>query len=301
MKFGKLPSIRGVDFSLPPINPSNLKHLGGSPAASFDAYVGVPRWASKEWIGHLYPKGTKPADYLRFYAQAFNTIELNSTHYRIPTPEQVAKWRDQTGASFRFCPKLPQVISHHRQLIHADEELSLFLKAIENFEEKLGCSFVQLHDSFSPALFSNLEKFLSKWPSDMPLAVEFRHSDWFEAGGLIPEAVELLATCQVGTVITDVAGRRDVCHGSLTNRTAMIRLVGNELHETDFERSEAWLNRLQLWREQGLETVYVFAHEPGDRMASDFADYWIEQVNTRFDQQLSGTSGLSFGGQMALF
>lgn len=301
MKFGKLPSIHGVDFSLPPLNERSLQPLGGKPADAFQAFVGISRWASKEWVGHMYPKGTRQADYLKFYAEAFNTIELNSTHYRIPTPDQVAKWRDQTGPQFRFCPKIPQVISHYRKLVKVDEELNAFLEAIGHFNEKLGCSFVQLHESFSPELFSNLEDFLSKWSADFPLAVEFRHPDWFLEGALIPEVLDLLESRSISTVITDVAGRRDVCHSSLTSTTAMIRLVGNELHETDFSRSDAWLKRIQVWQENGLEKLYLFPHQPGDRMASDFGDYWTEELNRLFDQKLSGTTGLSHGGQMALF
>lgn len=301
MKFGKLPSIQDVDFSLPPLNERSLQQLGGKPSDDFRAYVGISRWASKEWVGHIYPKGTKPADYLKFYAQAFNTIELNSTHYRIPTPDQVIKWRDQTGPEFIFCPKIPQVISHYRKLVHVEEELGYFLDAIQHFNEKLGCSFVQLHESFSPELFSNLGDFLSKWSSEFPLAVEFRHPDWFEDRRLIPEVLDLLESHNVATVITDVAGRRDVSHTSLTSPTAMIRLVGNELHQTDFERSEAWLKRIQLWQENGLEKLYLFPHEPGDRMASDFGDFWAERLADQFDQQIPGTTGLSHGGQMALF
>lgn len=301
MKFGKLPSIQDVDFSLPHPNKRSLQQLGGKPADAFRAFVGISRWASKEWVGHIYPKGTKQADYLKFYAQAFNTIELNSTHYRIPTPVQVAKWRDQTGPEFRFCPKIPQVISHYRKLLNVEEELSAFLEAISHFDEKLGCSFLQLHESFSPELFSNLGDFLSKWPLEFPLAVEFRHPDWFVERALIPEVLDLLESRSVSAVITDVAGRRDVSHTSLTNHTAMIRMVGNELHQTDFDRSDAWMKRIQIWQEHGLKELYLFPHQPGDRMASDFGDYWIEQLNKGFGQKISGTTGYSHGGQMALF
>ncbi len=301
MKFGKLPSIQDVDFSLPPLNERSLARLGGKPADTFQAFVGISRWASKEWLGHIYPTGTKQADYLKFYAKAFNTIELNSTHYRIPTPEQVIKWREQTGPEFRFCPKIPQVISHYRKLVNVEEELHAFLEAISHFEDKLGCSFVQLHESFSPALFSNLEDFFSNWSAEFPLAVEFRHPDWFDNQQLIPEILDLLESNGISTVITDVAGRRDVSHTSLSTATAMIRLVGNELHESDFDRSEAWLKRIKVWQENGLKNLYFFPHQPGDRMASDFGDYWIDRLNQNFGQEISGTTGLSHGGQMALF
>ncbi len=301
MKFGKLPSISGVDFSLPPVNDRSLDILGRKSSESFEAFVGISRWSSSEWIGHIYPKGIKQAEYLRFYSQAFNSIELNSTHYRIPTLDQVQKWRDLAAPGFRFCPKIPQVISHYRKLIDVEKELDQFVTSIAAFDSKLGCCFVQLHESFSPQLFGNLRDFLERWPKDMDLAVEFRHPDWFLDHVLIPEALDLLESHGTGTVITDVAGRRDVSHSSLTNRIAMIRLVGNELHPTDFERSNAWLARLSLWQENGLEHIYLFPHQPGDRMASDFGDYWIRHLNERFGLSLTGTEGLAHGGQMSLF
>ncbi|RMG73690.1 MAG: DUF72 domain-containing protein [Bacteroidetes bacterium] len=284
MKFGKLADIRGVDFSLPP-DPEPGR-LPGKPAGDFRAYVGLSRWASKAWLGQLYPPGTRQADYLYYYARSFNTIELNSTHYRTPTPVQVEKWRDATPGNFVFCPKVPQLISHYRKLVNCEEALAQFVDSIVHFEDKLGCCFVQLHDSFGPALYPNLVSFLRQWPRGIPLAVEFRHADWFAAGQLLPQVEELLANAGVGTVITDVAGRRDVCHTSLTTRYAMIRFVGNALDATDYQRAEAWIERLDRWLRAGLETLYLFPHEPEDPMAADMGRYWIEGLNRKLGTDL---------------
>ncbi|MEL6670853.1 MAG: DUF72 domain-containing protein [Bacteroidota bacterium] len=303
MKFGKIPDVSAVDFSLPPLNQQSLQLLGGKPAASgFQAYVGLPRWASKEWIGQLFPKGTKATDYLRYYARSFNTIELNSTHYRSPSPEQVAKWRDMATGGFHFCPKIPQQISHYRKLVNVREELPLFTDAIAHFEDKLGPSFVQMHESFGPNLAGNLRSFLQNWPQGVPLAIEFRHPDWYEGQQLKPEWLELLTEFQVGAVITDVAGRRDVSHTSLTVPTVVMRFVGNALHPTDYSRTDAWLDRIALWVENGLEHLYLFAHEPTDPMAADLGAYWIKGLNERFGLNLA-LPGIPEepGGQMALF
>lgn len=301
MKFGKLPSIQGVDFSLPPVNQRSLSLLGGNPASSFEAFVGISRWSSKEWIDHLYPKGTKQSDYLSWYSKAFNTIELNTTHYRIPSPDQVQKWRESAQPGFKFCPKIPQVISHYRKLVNAREETRQFLESISHFQEKMGCCFLQLHESFSPAFFANLEAFLDQWSDEIPLALEFRHPDWFIDQALIPEVMDLLEEKGVFTVITDVAGRRDVSHTSLSGKTAMIRLVGNELDPSDFVRSDAWLKRIDSWVLNGLETLYLFPHEPGDRMASDLGDYLIKRLNDQHQLSIPGSMGISLGGQMNLF
>jgi len=116
MKFGKLPNIDQVDFSLPPDAEGTASILAKLPQSKSQLYVGCTGWGMKEWIGTVYPAKTKAKDFLHHYARQFSTIELNTTHYRIPTPETVIKWRDTTPADFRFCPKIPQSISHSRDM-----------------------------------------------------------------------------------------------------------------------------------------------------------------------------------------
>ena len=302
MKFGKLPSVEGVDFSLPPLHQPSVDKLGGKPHPGFAAFVGLSRWASKDWVGNLFPAGTKPAAYLQQYARTFNTIELNSTHYRTPSPDQVRAWEEQVPAGFRFCPKIPQQISHFRKLVGIEQELAQFVHSISHFGEKLGCSFVQLHESFSPRLFAQLRDFLLRWPMELPLAVEFRHADWFLYQALIPEALDLLQGLGKGIVITDVAGRRDVLHTCLGGQLSMIRLVGNELIPSDFERSDAWLASISEWKAHGLRDLYVFPHEPEDRMASELGQYWLSALRER-DWAVPGTqaAGPARGDQLSLF
>ncbi len=303
MKFGKLQDISGVDFSLPPISPQALERLGGSSARDrFRAFVGLPRWSSKEWIGQLFPPKTKQGDFLHFYSQSFNTIELNTTHYRIPKPEQVEKWADQAADDFIFCPKIPQTISHYRKLINCDMEIEQFAESIRYFGKKLGCCFVQLQESFGPDQLSHLYDFVDKWPEDLGISFEFRHPQWFEAQQLFPEVIGLLSQRKMGMVITDVSGRRDVLHGDLTNTSAMLRLVGNSLHPTDYERVDAWIERLEIWVDHGLERLYFFPHQPKDPQAADYGKYMIEKLNKAFDLKLT-LPGIpqEKGDQMSLF
>ncbi len=301
MKFGKLPDISGVDFSLPPVNDRTLARLGGSPAPTgLKVYVGLPRWSSKAWVGDLYPKGTPASDYLHHYAKAFNCIELNTTHYRSPSPEQVKKWADQVEEEFRFCPKIPQSISHYRKLKGVQEDLARFTEAMAHFGGKLGSAFVQLHESFSPQLMENLTSFLSHWPTDQPLVFEFRHPDWFAAQQLLPAVLDTFYQHKIGTVITDVAGRRDVLHTDLTTKVVVIRFVGNGLHATDYSRFETWLTRLRLWQQHGLEELYFWVHEPEDGIAAAFGRHTINRLEEVLEVPVVlPTSGDE--GQLALF
>ena len=302
MKFGKLLDISAVDFGLPPLSASQQQLPGRDASGRLKVYVGCPRWASKDWIGQIYPPRTQPADYLRYYAQSFQGIELNSTHYRPPTPELVQKWAQATGEGFRFSPKIPQRISHHQQLRHCHVELQHFTNALRYFGPKLGHSFVQLHDSFGPSMLHHIAEFLTQWPSDLPLAIEFRHPGWFAAHRLITEAEDLLRQHHVAAVITDVAGRRDVLHQSLPTPTLMLRLVGNGLHPSDYARIDAWMERLKEWVQAGLDTIYFFAHEPGDVQAVKLAAYAIEQFNQHWGLELPRPHvPQRAGDQMSLF
>jgi len=305
MKFGKLTdpdAISKIDFSIPPDDAHLKEVLGGSPAAKFNAYVGCPMWGNKAWVGKLYPKGTPQNQYLEHYSRSFNTIELNTTHYRVPKPEIVQRWKEMAAPGFIFAPKIPQSISHYRKLLNAAEETQRFVETISLFEERLGCSFVQLHPSFGPELINNLESFLITFPKQIPLAIEFRHGGWFSEQQLIPEARAILEAHAVAPVITDVAGRRDVCQVSLTNKTAMIRFVGNALHETDYSRTDAWIDRIANWVALGLEKLYFFVHEPDDTYAPEMGEYVIKQLNERFDLGLAIPGIHDWGNQqMSLF
>ncbi|MGB0984461.1 MAG: DUF72 domain-containing protein [Saprospiraceae bacterium] len=280
MKFGKLQDISNVDFALPSSHFDNEKILTALPKRTQKplVFVGCTGWSMKEWVGRVYPKGTKSADYLRHYAKQFNTIELNTTHYRIPNEATILKWKSTAPADFQFCPKIPQSISHSRDLGRSDENLLRFCNSINGLEAQLGCSFMQLPPYFGYERLPILENFFKRFPTHIPLAVEVRHESWFDN---IAHLDALTALCQqynIAIVMTDVAGRRDVLHQRLTNDTAMIRFVGNGLHATDYERIDAWIKRLMEWFAQGLHQVYFFPHEPDNLLAPEMVEYFVEKM-----------------------
>ena len=73
----------------------------------FDVFVGCAKWNKTDLKG-FYPKGTK--DELAYYAQQFNSIELNATFYSSPSKDQVKIWKDKTPENFKFFPKIPQSV-----------------------------------------------------------------------------------------------------------------------------------------------------------------------------------------------
>ncbi|MCB0564293.1 MAG: DUF72 domain-containing protein [Phaeodactylibacter sp.] len=307
MKFGKLSDISGVDFTLPPDAPQAGPLLGSLPQREGPPllFIGCTGWSMKEWIGKVYPKGTKAKDFLRVYSRQFNTIELNTTHYRIPSAEMIEKWYQESSPDFRFCPKIPQSISHSQSLGLGTELIPSFCEAILGLKEKLGCCFLQLPPHFDIRRLSQLEKFLKSFPREISLAIELRHESWFNNPQNREAVFSMLQGYGTATVITDVAGRRDVLHMRPTSGTALVRFVGNNLHPTDYSRIDQWMERLASWFENGLREAFFFPHEPDNLLAPELAAYVLEQAQKRMPEIES--RGPEFiqeegnGQQMSLF
>ncbi len=308
MKFGKLADISQVDFQLPPDAAGNREALRQSPVPEGAArlYIGCTGWSMKEWVGTAYPKGAKSKDFLKYYGQQFNTIELNTTHYRIPNTAAIEKWYRETPGDFRFCPKLPQSISHSKTLGLGAGLISTFCDAIAGLQEKLGCCFVQLPPYFGYDRMPQLQRFLEAFPTHIPLAVEARHHSWFDEPDHTDALLSLLLRHQRAAVLTDVAGRRDVLHMGLSSATTMIRFVGNGLHPSDYERTREWLSRLKQWVEYGVKEIYFFPHQPDNLLAPQMAAFTYEQLREQLPGAVSRGPALESaegqqGDQMSLF
>ncbi len=308
MAFGKLGTIAHVHFALPADPPDNACVLSAIPTQGADAlnvYVGCTGWGMKEWVGSIYPPKTQAKDYLKHYARQFNTIEHNTTHYRIPDAATVQKWYADAAPDFRFCPKIPQTISHSRDLGLSGTQIAQFCDAIELLQEKLGACFLQLPPYFGPDRLGQLDAFLQQFPRSIPLAVELRHEDWFNQEDNRQRLFELLERRHTGAVITDVAGRRDVLHGRVTSYFAMVRFVGNDLHPTDFTRLEDWAERILHWQSMGLKEIWFFTHEPDNLRAPEAAAFLVSLLQDKKGIRIRGPklNGLpeEQEGQLSLF
>jgi len=283
MDFGKLATITGVDFTLPADHPQTRQVLAQSAGpVQPQVYVGCPVWACRNWVGKIYPPLAKEKDFLPLYTRQFNCIELNTTHYRTPDGPTIARWQREAAPGSKFCPKLLQEITHQHLLQGkmAQAQAQLFADQVAGLGDKLGTVFMQLPPYFGPDKTKELATFLHHWPRQIPLAVEFRHEAWFTAGGArMNEIAGIMQELSVGTVITDVAGRRDVLHQRLTSPVAVLRLVGNGLHPSDYQRADDWVQRFKTWFGLGLRAAYIFVHEPDNALAPELADYVITKLN----------------------
>ncbi|KUG06148.1 DUF72 domain-containing protein [Solirubrum puertoriconensis] len=288
MDFGRLPDVRGLDFTLPPDHPDTAPVLARATSLAEPAgiWVGCPTWTNRSWLGQWYPLGLREADQLTWYAKQFNSLEVNVTHYRIPDADMVRRWRQVVPEHFRFCPKVPQSISHDRELFRAEDLTNSFCRALEGLGEQLGMAFLQLPPHFAPQQLPRLERYLLDWPQHLPLAVELRHPAWYHDKGLLAETAALLEALGKTWVISDVAGRRDVLHQRLTTPVAFVRFNGHALHRSDYLRADAWAERLAAWLQSGLQQVYFFIHQREVNDAPVWAQYFLQRLGKLTGREL---------------
>ena len=283
MKFGSVDNPETIDFSLPADHPDTEAVLNQSKSDQKpQIFVGCAKW-NRQDLKNFYPRGTK--DELEYYSSQFNCIELNASFYRIFPPEQFAKWRDKTPNDFKFSPKVPQLISHLKRLNDVSEVVDAFAVAASELGDKLGPIFLQMHNNFAPKDWARVEAFMDYWPSDLPLAVEFRHTNWYNDSDVANRLYDLLEKYGIGNVITDTAGRRDLLHMRLTNSVAFVRYVGAN-HESDYQRLDGWIDRIEAWVKLGLKELYFYVHQNIEKESPLLSAYFIEKLNSRIGCEL---------------
>ncbi|HEX6316353.1 MAG TPA: DUF72 domain-containing protein [Gemmatimonadaceae bacterium] len=149
-------------------------------------------------MGPFYPLGTRPVDFLRVYARAFDTVEVDATFYAIPPAATLRDWASRVGPDFQFALKLPQEISHEHRLRNVSATLEQFVDRARELGPKLGPILVQLGPDFAPNELPALASFLPLLPRDLRVAVEFRQRGWIHDG-----VIALLAEHNVALALTD--------------------------------------------------------------------------------------------------
>jgi uncharacterized protein YecE (DUF72 family) len=289
MEFGRVTpeELEQIDFTLPPDKAATTIILKRNKAKSDSrVYIGCAKWGRPDWVGKIYPKGTKAGDFLEHYARQFNSIELNATFYRMPTVKQTSGWAAKVGDNFRFCPKFVDQITHLKRLKDVTKLTDRFLEGISGFGKKLGPVFIMPHPGMGPKTLETLEAFVEQLPSDLTFFVELRHPQWYADEKAFTGVTAMLEKKQTGTVITDASGRRDCLHMRLTLPQAFIRFVGNGLHPTDYQRCDAWINRMKQWKVVGIQNLYFFMHQHEELHSPELCRYLIPRVNDALGTRL---------------
>jgi len=143
--------------------------------------TGCVGWSYEDWNGPFYPEGLAAKDHLAFYSRVFDTVELDSIFYSMPSPLLVEKWKRVTPDNFLFCLKLPKTITHETKLAEVEPTLSEFYSTVKPLGDKLGPIVIQLPPSIKTPLHRKLvENLLERLGPKFRHAIEFRHRSWFD-------------------------------------------------------------------------------------------------------------------------
>lgn len=143
--------------------------------------IGTSGYNYPEWRGSFYPEGLPAAKMLPYYAERFDTVEINYTFYRMPTPKLISGWCAQVPETFRFTLKAPRRITHDKRLRPGEvgESVRGFLTAAAELGPRMGALLFQLPPNFKKDI-GLLSEFLTLLPPKITAAFEFRNASWLD-------------------------------------------------------------------------------------------------------------------------
>ena len=226
--------------------------------------IGCSGWQYRDWREVLYPKGLPQRRWLERYAEAFDTVEVNSTFYRLARPKAVAAWLEQTPPEFVFALKASRYLIHMRKLQGIDEGIKRFYESIEPLvrSPKLGPVLWQL-----PEWFKRDDERLAGALAALPdgrHAFEFRHPTWFT-----DEVYAMLRRKGVALAIGDHPKRPFQPLEALTAKFTFIRLhYGHRGRRGNYSETELdeWAERIRGFRRRRAE-VYLYCNNDWEGFA----------------------------------
>lgn len=206
-----------------------------------------------------FPPSFQDKSRLHYYASLFNSIEVNSSFYKLPQASTITRWKESVGDSFKFTFKLPKAVSHARELQFAETDVIDFLKVINHADDKKGCILIQFPPRLKVDQFGRVEHLLEiidqlNTDHSWKIAVEFRNPSWY-----IAEIFETLNHFKAAMVIQDLRAAPTPLTGS-TAPFRYLRFHGPEpryrgSYSLDFLTTYA--GHVRQWIKEG-KTVYCY-------------------------------------------
>jgi len=228
-------------------------------------HVGTSGYNYEAWRGSFYPEELPARRMLSYYAERFDTVEINYSFYRKPTPKILQGWAAQVPAPFRFALKAWQRITHQKRLRDCDDLLSGFVEVARELGPRLAPVLYQLPPNLK-ADVPLLRDFLNQIPRDLKSAFEFRHPSWFsdETFAALREAGAALCIAESDELVTPSVP---------TARYGYFRLRRLDYDEAALRK---WASELRAYE----EAFVYFKHEDEVR-GPMFANQFLPLVNSR--------------------
>ncbi len=210
-------------------------------------YVGVSGFSYASWKGKFYPRDAKSEEFLAYYSQHLDSVEINSSFYAQPKASVVKNWSEKTSEMFRFSFKAPQQITHVLKLGEGSFEVAdRFSKTLDLLGQRRGPVLFQL-PPYSKRDHELLDAFLSKTSSVRNRVFEFRHKSWFQ-----DSTYQLLEGHGAGFCIADTEEMRPTFQ--ITGGLAYFRLRKESYNTKDIDQ---WAEKISETA-KGLRESYVY-------------------------------------------
>jgi uncharacterized protein YecE (DUF72 family) len=220
--------------------------------------VGTSGWVYRHWRGVFYPSGLRTADWLRFYARHFDTVEINNTFYRLPSETALSLWREQAPLGFLYAVKASRFLTHRKKLKDPEEPVETILGLARRLGDRLGPLLYQLPPHWHRDV-PRLDHFVGLLPRDLTHVVEFRDPSWCDE-----EVRAVLARAGVGCCVHDMPGF--ACPDWVTGRAVYVRFhgPGQQRYAGRYDRAflREWAGRINGYRQAGHD-VYVYFNNDG--------------------------------------
>ncbi|PYS40986.1 MAG: DUF72 domain-containing protein [Acidobacteria bacterium] len=213
-------------------------------------WFGTSGFSYKEWRPMFYPEGLPDRQFLQYYSGRLNSVEIDSTFYRMPSAKTIEGWKTATSDNFKFTIKASQQITHRQRLKVPSEALEYLLSVVPGLEDRLGIVLYQLPPFFKCDR-QRLESFLAVLPRGISAAFEFRHPSWFT-----DDVFRVLQEYNVALCIHDAD--ESTTPVELTAGFTYVRLRRSEY--TDAKRRE-WQDRMRAWAQNDIEVFAYIKHE----------------------------------------
>ena len=216
--------------------------------------IGCSGWSYPHWRSRFYPEKLPAREHFAFYAQHFDTVELNNSFYRQPPPERFTAWRQQAPPGFLFAVKGSRYVSHIKRLAVEQKSIDLVVDSARALGDKLGPILFQLQANFHLDL-RRLERFLGMLPDDLRFSLEFRHESW-----LVPAVFDVLRSQRVALCIPDHPKMPKSLE--ITSDFIYIRMHLPPQRLGYGKRALLpWADRVIEWRASGLDVFVYFNND----------------------------------------
>ncbi|WAJ70134.1 DUF72 domain-containing protein [Catenovulum adriaticum] len=257
--------------------------------------LGCPQWSHPDWQHNFFSDKRAAKQHLAEYAQYYTSVEGNTTFYALPSVQTVSQWSAQVNQHFKFCFKLPQLITHKQGLAASQTQIEDFFALFSPMLDKqqIAAFQVQLPPYFSANRLAELADFLSQYSHKVPLAVEVRHPDFFNKGDSEKALNQLLIQYNVDRVMMDTRPvHSELPHSKAiidaqnkkpkvpvhllsTGEQPIVRYVGQTNLMANQPFIQPWLKHFESWLNQG-KRPYLFIHTADNAQVHELSRLWLK-------------------------